>query len=242
MIVGVYGIGYIIAATNPYRHWPIVLVGFLGKIFGPIGFSKALVTGIFPLSFGINIIFNDLIWWIPFFLILQKTYQFHNREEIEEIDIDEFINSEKETLLIALRHQGCTFTRENISLLAPHIESIKHKNWQLKIVHMGDNQELIQLFESYNFKTQPLMISDPERLIYRKLGFQKGSLNQLFGLKVWLKGTRAFFQGHGLGPLRGDGFQLGGMVLFNGHQIVRKFKSTNASDVFPIKDWLQEKP
>ncbi len=38
MIVGVYGIGYAIAALNPDRHWPIVLVGLLGKIFGPIGF------------------------------------------------------------------------------------------------------------------------------------------------------------------------------------------------------------
>ena len=33
MIVGVYGLGYAIAADDPYRHWPIVLVGFLGKIF-----------------------------------------------------------------------------------------------------------------------------------------------------------------------------------------------------------------
>ena len=38
MIVGVYGIGYAIAAADPLRHWPIVLVGLLGKVFGPIGF------------------------------------------------------------------------------------------------------------------------------------------------------------------------------------------------------------
>ena len=35
MIVGVYGIGYWLAANNPMVHWPIVLVGFLGKIFWP---------------------------------------------------------------------------------------------------------------------------------------------------------------------------------------------------------------
>ena len=39
MIVGVYGLGYLIASSNPLRHWPIVLVGFLGKLFGPIGFA-----------------------------------------------------------------------------------------------------------------------------------------------------------------------------------------------------------
>ena len=39
MIVGVYGIGYWAAASDPKTHWPIVMVGFLGKIFGLIGFE-----------------------------------------------------------------------------------------------------------------------------------------------------------------------------------------------------------
>lgn len=70
MIVGVYGVGYFIAGYQPLRHWPIVLVGMLGKIFGPIGFAYYLAQGAFPLFFGLTIIFNDLIWWIPFGLIL----------------------------------------------------------------------------------------------------------------------------------------------------------------------------
>ena len=73
MIVGVYGVGYWLAADNPMVHWPIVLVGFMGKVFGPIGFSMALINEEFQLKFGLNIIFNDLIWWIPFFLILRAT-------------------------------------------------------------------------------------------------------------------------------------------------------------------------
>lgn len=73
MIVGVYGIGYWVAASDPIRHWPIVLVGFLGKIFGPIGFIQSLYLGVFNLKFGLTIITNDLIWWIPFFLILKNS-------------------------------------------------------------------------------------------------------------------------------------------------------------------------
>jgi len=45
MIVGVYGIGYACAANNPIKHWPIILVGFLGKLFGPIGFLHAAYSG-----------------------------------------------------------------------------------------------------------------------------------------------------------------------------------------------------
>jgi len=74
MIVGVYGVGYWIAASDPYKHYPIVLVGFIGKILGPIGFSQALMNNRFPLAFGILILFNDLIWWPSFYKILKEKY------------------------------------------------------------------------------------------------------------------------------------------------------------------------
>jgi hypothetical protein len=75
MIVGVYGIGYGIAARDPDRHWPIVLVGLLGKVFGPIGFAQALWQGSLPMRFGVILLSNDLIWWIPFALILGGAYR-----------------------------------------------------------------------------------------------------------------------------------------------------------------------
>ncbi|MDY7108735.1 MAG: alkyl hydroperoxide reductase [Planctomycetota bacterium] len=70
MVVGVYGVGYLIAASDPWRHWPIVLVGLLGKIFGPIGFVYYAAIGQFPWSFGWTIITNDLLWWPWFVAIL----------------------------------------------------------------------------------------------------------------------------------------------------------------------------
>jgi hypothetical protein len=70
MIVGVYGVGYWIAASDPRRHWPIVLVGLLGKILGPIGFVSAAARGTLPWVAGWTIVTNDLIWWLPFIGIL----------------------------------------------------------------------------------------------------------------------------------------------------------------------------
>ncbi len=75
MIVGVYGVGYWIASESPDEHWPIVLVGLLGKIFGPIGFLKAISEGRFNWTFGATIVTNDLIWWVPFALLLVGAYQ-----------------------------------------------------------------------------------------------------------------------------------------------------------------------
>ena len=76
MIVGVYGLGYWVAGSDPVRHWPIVLVGLLGKIFGPIGFIDAhFVRDLVPLRFGLTLITNDLIWWVPFTLILWHAFK-----------------------------------------------------------------------------------------------------------------------------------------------------------------------
>jgi len=80
MIVGVYGVGYLIAAGDSRTHWPIVLVGLLGKIFGPIGFVGALWRGTFPPIFGLTILTNDLIWWIPFGMILWDAAK-HRRDD-----------------------------------------------------------------------------------------------------------------------------------------------------------------
>jgi hypothetical protein len=76
-VVGVYGVGYWIAAFDPLKHYPIVLVGFLGKLLGPIGFLDAAIKGRLPWAFGWINVTNDLIWWIPFALILYRTYQLH---------------------------------------------------------------------------------------------------------------------------------------------------------------------
>ena len=74
MVIGVYGLGYWWASYDPMRHWPIIMVGFLGKIFGPIGFFMNYAQGIVPFNFFYTLITNDFIWWIPFFLILREVH------------------------------------------------------------------------------------------------------------------------------------------------------------------------
>ncbi len=80
MIVGVYGIGYAIAAFAPLRHWPIVLVGLAGKVFGPLGFLDAAVRGDLPWRCGWLLVTNDLIWWVPFTALLVHAWRAHRSE------------------------------------------------------------------------------------------------------------------------------------------------------------------
>ena len=72
MIVGVYGVAYIIAATDPKTHWPVVLVGLLGKVFGIMGMIFYILNGTIPVEFGITCCLNDLFCIPAFASILRK--------------------------------------------------------------------------------------------------------------------------------------------------------------------------
>ena len=63
----------------PVRHWPIVLVGLLGKVFGPLGFLDAALRGDLPWRCGWLILTNDLIWWLPFALLLRCAWLHHRK-------------------------------------------------------------------------------------------------------------------------------------------------------------------
>ena len=88
MIVGVYGVGYLVAARAPFRHWAIVLVGLLGKVFGPIGFLSAAVSGDLPWTWGVTILTNDLIWWLPFAATLYGAFRAHTKNSLSSGSVD----------------------------------------------------------------------------------------------------------------------------------------------------------
>lgn len=72
MFVLVYAPAYFWAGRFPEKYALFIVIGLLGKLFGPIGFIYSAITGQIPLAFGITIITNDLIWWIPFVLYLRE--------------------------------------------------------------------------------------------------------------------------------------------------------------------------
>lgn len=60
MIVGVNGDGHAVVALDSLRHWPVVLVGLLGKVLGPIRFLSAVARDTLSLS-GLTGLTNRLI-------------------------------------------------------------------------------------------------------------------------------------------------------------------------------------
>ena len=245
MIVGVYGLGYWIAASNPLQHWPIVLVGLLGKIFGPIGFLKAALEGKLPWNFGWINVLNDLVWVIPFAAILLAAYRFElERKIVSSPEVQRMalrartqhgvtlleISQLAPMLLVFLRHAGCTFCREAVADLARRRKEIEASGVRIALVTMSADEDAARFLARYRMDDLP-RVSDPACNLYRAFGLTRGSLVQLFGPKVWVRGFQAgVLEGHGVGKLEGDGFQMPGVFLLYHAEILRAFRHQSAAD------------
>ena len=245
MIVGVYGLGYAIAAFDPVRHWPIVLVGFLGKVFGPLGMVQALWTGQLPWGFALNCVTNDVIWWVPFGLILRHAWVQHGEDggaagrPEEGALLAEAMTTRGESLaalsqqgpllVVFLRHAGCSFCREALGDLAACREEMERGGTKLALVHLGDAASFAALLASYGLGDVPA-VSDPERRLYRGLGLRRGMLGLLLGGEVWRRGMKAFLAGYRPGLWEGDGRQLPGVFLIKDGRVVRRFVHRSAAE------------
>lgn len=245
MIVGVYGIGYAIAAFNPVRHWPIILVGLVGKVLGPIGFAHAASRGELPWSMGVTILSNDIIWWIPFSLTLWHAAK-ASQPPIPDgpVSLDtaldtltddhsvtlRSLSSAGSTLTVLLRHSGCTFCRQTIADLARWKPALDRAGITLAVVGMTDSMHALRDIGLRHNLVGTHWFPDPQRLLYRALDLRRGSFLQLFGPIVWIRGLLAAFQGHGIGKLEGDGFQMPGAFLIHKGRVIREYRHATAAD------------
>ena len=243
MVVGVYGIGYLIAAGDSRTHWPIVLVGLLGKVFGPLGFVVAVMSADFPPAFGWTIVANDVIWWVPFTMILWDAAWSRNDRSAQPVsDLADVLDrvkdlegrslrevtDERPTLVVLLRHSGCTFCRETLAELVRRADGIRIRGFGLAVVTMSSTLGVEELAARY--RVQASWFSDPDCLTYRALELRRGTLRQLLGVRVFLRGALALLRGHGIGRLEGDGFQMPGAFLIHRGLVVRAFRHKLASD------------
>src|SRR5207302_1840708 len=62
--------GYAYAAWRIDRAFPFIAIGLAGKILGPIGWLIAVRSHELPFRTFPLIVFDDLLWWLPFGMFL----------------------------------------------------------------------------------------------------------------------------------------------------------------------------
>jgi peroxiredoxin len=154
-------------------------------------------------------------------------------------DLSRFVTSAGESLLqlsrrspvmlVFLRHAGCTFCREALADLGERRRQLEARGVRLALVHMSPPADFDTLLEKYGLGGV-LHISDPEKQVYQAFGLGRGNLLQLFGPNLWARGFQAMLDGHGVGKLVGDGFQMPGLFVIDQGEIVSSYIHRDAGD------------
>ena len=243
--LAVMGLGFLLAARDPYRHWAVVLLGLLGKAGVGGWVAWDILHGRAPAVLWWWVAVDAVVWAVPLLAILQGAYEASvtrrrtvspeilrfalHRKTNMGLTLDE-LSRLSPVLLVFLRHMGCTFCREALSDLAARRKDIEREGARLVLVHMSEEEDAAPFFARYGLQDVQ-RISDPQRTLYRAFGRPRGRFGDGLGPKVWWRGFQAgLLGGHGVGRLMGDGFQMPGVFLLFHGEIVRSYRHQSAAD------------
>ena len=135
-------------------------------------------------------------------------------------------------LLVFLRHFGCVFCKEALDDLSARRPAIQGSGVTLIFVHMADNETAEEYFRRFKLNGV-LHISDPEQRYYRAFGLQRGSFNQLYGLRTWLRGFQVKREKGfelELAKKLGDSTQMPGVFVLQNGRIIESYVHRYAAD------------
>lgn len=249
LVTFILGIGLFIAAGNPHRHWPIILMVSLFHLAMIGGFVFGYTIGFFNNLFIRFIILNYLIWLIPNAIVLYKVYR--RSFETDEMLMDTFsseqyplslfdttdgrnlgeMHEEKPLMLVFLRHFGCPFCKESLLQLAEHRRQLEAEGIGIVLVYMVDDKTAEAYLTEYGLN-DVAQVSDPEEIFYKSFRLKRGSFLQLFGLKVWVRWVELAFRKKLFNTKpAGDVAQMPGIFLLQEGKVVKEFVHKSVADL-----------
>ena len=120
------------------------------------------------------------------------------------------------------------FCREALADIAKSRRDIEAKGTQLAFVHPGTAEQAAVVAE-HGLADVP-RVDDPHGVLYRAFGLGRGSLGQVAGPRVWLRGLRALLSGHGAGKAGGDVLRMPGVFLVHNGKVMKAFRHRTSAD------------
>ncbi len=244
-----FGLGYLLASKQPFKHWIIVLLGFILKLTIGISFIYLLMVNRLPANLFTHILANDLVWLLPFAGIIYfsfenaqsnrelSAYNLHERKlkSLESIITNQGLSlacysDHQPTMLVFLRHFGCTFCKEALSEIKKNRAAIELEGTKIILVHLETEEVAAKATQKYNLADLP-RISDPTKKLYKAFGLQKGNMLQLFGFNVIIRGFIAgLINGNLPAKPKADPYQMPGVFVIYKGAVMHTFKHTTAAD------------
>lgn len=135
-------------------------------------------------------------------------------------------------LLMFLRHFGCVFCKEALDDIAAKRKSFERSGIRIVFVHMADDETAVEYFHKFNLDGITY-ICDPDQRYYTAFGLHRGTFNQLYGLRTWLRGFKLKSEkGYVLELAKklGDSTQMPGVFVLRNGEIKDSFIHRLASE------------
>ena len=85
VLVGLFGVGYLLVAANPVENRNILLLGFLSKAISSVLALAYVVKGRMPVGFAVVVFFSDVIYLPPFYAIMRRLYRAASQREEADV-------------------------------------------------------------------------------------------------------------------------------------------------------------
>ncbi len=120
--------------------------------------------------------------------------------------------AKKPLVIVFLRHFGCTFCRQHVAMLRRDYAEFLDAGGDIVLVGMG-GPKVGRGFEILMDIKFPTLVTGETNLPYHQYGLGKGTLGQIFGIRSFVKGLKATFQGHIGTSVQGDPYQMPGVFI-----------------------------
>ncbi len=104
------------------------------------------------------------------------------------------------------------------------------------VIGMGATETARQFKEQHRLPFTILV--DKKRQSYRALALRHGSLSEVMGPRVWLRGAKSLVR-HGQGIPKEDPYQLGGVAIVRDGEIKFMHRSSTSADNLPVDELLE---
>ncbi|MCA9102899.1 MAG: hypothetical protein KDA63_17185 [Planctomycetales bacterium] len=75
VLVGLFGVGYWLVARRPVENRDLLLLGFLSKGLGSVLGVYYVFRGVLPPVFLVVLFFADIVYLVPFWVIIRRLYR-----------------------------------------------------------------------------------------------------------------------------------------------------------------------
>ncbi|MDX1919817.1 MAG: SelL-related redox protein [Candidatus Caenarcaniphilales bacterium] len=151
--------------------------------------------------------------------------------KIEGLNLDsdtlKGLTRDKRVLLVFLRHLGCIFCPEIVRDLRQI--ALNNSNYpEIVFFYQGTLDQGKAFFKK--IWPEAKAISDSSKKFYNAFKLKRGTISQLFGQKVWVRGTEAMIKGNFVGLPVGDLWTMPGMFLIENGSIVWQHEFEHIGD------------